>query len=105
MPKDPIQHADKIYHAGAFALLSFLFAYGFKKQFSFASFRKYAMVISIILSSALGGLIEILQHHFVKNRFGDWMDFVFDVTGAMVGIIILFLLCRYLNNRTENQAR
>ena len=100
MPEDPIRHADKIYHAGAFALLGFLFAYGFVKQFSFISVRKYAIAISIVLSVALGGLIEILQHHFVKNRFGDWLDFAFDVAGAVTGTIVLWVVHRYVNKRT-----
>ena len=103
MPKDPVQHADKIYHAGAFALLGFLLAFGFSKQFLFASVRKHAVVISVILSAVLGGLIEILQHHFVKNRFGDWMDFGFDVAGAIMGVTILWLIRRYLNDKAGNQ--
>jgi len=103
LPKDPIQNADKIYHAGAFGLLSFLFALGFAKQFSFTSIRKYAIPVSIILSAALGGLIEVLQHHFVKNRFGDWMDFGFDVAGSLIGAIIVWILTLYLNKKAENQ--
>lgn len=101
MPEDPIVNADKIYHAGAFALLGFLVAYGLKKQFTFNWLKAHAGKVSIIFSILLGGIIEVLQHYLIKNRCGDWIDWLFDAAGSILGVIILLLICRYIINKNN----
>lgn len=105
MPKDPIVNADKIYHAGAFALMGFLFAYGFTKQSKFPFVSRHAGKMAFGISAALGGLIELLQYYFVRNRQGDWLDFLFDSVGAWVGVTILLLICRYISNKNKGLNR
>lgn len=96
MPEDPIVNADKIYHSGAFAVMGFLFVYGFKKQTISSFLNRNAVLLSLLWCIAIGGIIEILQHSFVRNRHGDWLDFLFDAIGTILGVIVLLLMSRYV---------
>lgn len=52
--------------------------------------KKWWLVISII-SIMYGGLIEILQERYFYPRVGDWMDWLADCIGVLVGMCIWFV--------------
>ena len=53
----------------------------------------YLLVVGLLLPIALGGLLEILQSTLTTYRSGEWLDFVADALGALVGsgLGLLFL--------------
>jgi VanZ family protein len=92
----PITNFDKLVH--------FLMFMGISGAIFFDNtsyFRKRISLLRILLGSFLfpvifGGIIEILQAFLVQSRSGDWMDFLFDTTGAFLGILICLLINRML---------
>lgn len=70
---------DKLLHALMFGiqagLLCRLFFYFNKKQ---------AWVFGFAISTAFGGITELLQTYVFINRFGDPIDFVADAIGSFI---------------------
>jgi len=84
IPEVKIVGLDKVIHAAVYGTLAFLLAAGFMKQTSFPSLRCFACSWAFILCSAYGILLEVVQHNFVADRTGDWMDVAFNAAGAVV---------------------
>ena len=94
LPEDPVAHADKIFHAGAFALLALLLARGLGKQTAFVWPRRHAVACAIVFASAFGALIELLQETVAVNRSADLMDWAADTAGALAGVACYSLWVR-----------
>lgn len=43
---------------------------------------------AIVLPVALGGLLELAQAYLTTCRSGEWLDFVADVVGVLLGALI-----------------
>jgi VanZ family protein len=71
--------SDKVHHLVAYAVIAALGMLGYRGP--------RAAVAVVIGSIALGGLIEIGQRH-VPGRSPDLLDFVADVAGVAVGLIL-----------------
>ena len=69
-----IQGNDKFYHLFAYFLLAL--PTGLKKP------KKW--VFYILMFITFGGLIEILQPYV--NRFGEWLDFLGNILGVILGL-------------------
>lgn len=42
----------------------------------------------------LGGLVEVLQENFFKPRSGDWVDWLADMAGVLMALLIAYILFR-----------
>lgn len=42
-----------------------------------------------VLTVGYGGLMEVLQATCTRTRTGDWIDFVADIIGASVGLVLV----------------
>ena len=75
-----------------YAGFAFACVWGYRKQFvsNGLNYQRKAIVITIIISIAYGGLTEILQEYFVPKRTGDWFDFLADVIGTCFGATIFY---------------
>ncbi len=90
-PKTPflaIPHFDKLVHLGIFAVFTFLLGYGLSKQPA-RWCQKYVYTITLLLGVIYSMLTEVVQHIFLAERTGDFWDFIADVAGCLVGILIL----------------
>ena len=68
--------SDKTHHLIAYAALAFPTA-----------LRKPNQCHSVIIGFALySGLIELIQPHV--NRYGEWMDFLANISGLCIGIML-----------------
>ena len=56
----------------------------------------YAIAGMIIL----GGVIEILQPYF--DRSGEWLDFVADTVGVLLGAAIGMAMCRFWHDKVAH---
>ena len=55
---------------------------------------KYA-VIGVILTPVLfGGVLELCQQNFTRNRSGDWMDFLANTGGVITATFIAWFILR-----------
>ncbi|GHT57445.1 hypothetical protein FACS18945_1770 [Bacteroidia bacterium] len=53
------------------------------------SVTKPAMTaVTIALPILYGGLLELLQEYFFPPRTGDWLDFLADIAGVLLGVLI-----------------
>ena len=92
-PLDQLPEApgsDKTHHLIAYMILAYP-----------TSLRKPKRWQGIIVIFALySGLIEIIQPHV--NRYGEWMDFLANISGLLLGIILAFSTKKFAKRPTEN---
>ena len=74
---------DKFVHASIFFTSTFLWLLvGFKKNKLSLSF----MIFIIIACIGYGGLLEIMQAKAFSERSGDWLDFIANSFGCLMGL-------------------
>ena len=78
-----ITGVDKWLHGMMYLVLALVMMWDNKKVGLKTS---YSWVIVVLFSAFFGGFIEILQEQFFYPRTGDWMDWVADGIGALVGV-------------------
>lgn len=83
---------DKVVHLGFFYVLSVLLFYGKINNQHNYSFRSLTILKIILLSAALGGLIEFLQWKVFTYRSAEWWDFGCDMLGCLMGVFSYVLL-------------
>ena len=76
-----------------YAGFAFACLWGYRKQFvsNGLAYKKRAILLTIIISIAYGGLTEIIQETFVPGRTGDWFDFLADSIGTSIGALVFYL--------------
>ncbi|WP_350223366.1 VanZ family protein [Pedobacter faecalis] len=85
---------DKLAHLGFFYILTILLFYGkIKHQHSY-SFRSLTIFKIIVITSLVGGGIEILQWKVFTYRSAEWWDFGCDMLGVAMGVFSYVLLHR-----------
>jgi len=80
-----IPHMDKLAHAGAYALLGFLFF----RSFQTTRIRKSAVLLVIfsVLSSSVYGISDEIHQYFVSSRTADILDMAANTAGSFMGAI------------------
>lgn len=86
-----------------FFVLSILSCWGFFRQNRFKSLSRYAVWYALLVCILYGGLIEILQGTFFTYRSADWMDWVFDIAGALLGLWVFIFFKKYYLGRNETR--
>ena len=82
--------SDKTHHLIAYAALAYP-----------ASLRKPKQWQAIITIFALySGLIELIQPHV--NRYGEWMDFLANISGLIIGIALAYLIDKLMKYPKQN---
>ncbi len=65
---------------------------------SASSWEKWGgkLLLAFLYAIALGGIMELMQAFCTTYRSGEWLDFVADSIGAVIGLLIgyLFLLAK-----------
>ncbi len=51
-------------------------------------------ILALTVPMLYGGLIEILQERFFYPRTGDWFDWLADIAGTIVGVILANTIMR-----------
>ncbi|MBT3208214.1 MAG: VanZ family protein [Bacteroidetes bacterium] len=88
---------DKIEHAIAFFIFSFLFWYDFKKQNKYLFLKNYSLLFSIIFSFTIGILIEIVQEYIsIIDRTGNILDFYSNNIGIILFVFLFFVFRNFI---------
>jgi VanZ family protein len=84
---------DKVAHLCMYAVFAFLCLWGYRKQFisNGIHYKRKAVLLAVVISIAYGGLTELMQEYIVRTRTGDWVDFVADIIGTLLGATIFYL--------------
>lgn len=85
---------DKIVHFILFGGLSFLVLYAYREQFIAGNNRLLISIIAISIGIVYGLLTEVLQYYVFVGRNGNYLDFMADVIGAIIGILAFYLYYR-----------
>lgn len=79
----PIEHKDKWIHWLAFMILTIVLLWDSHKM----GLKTWNMwVVASVIPVIYGGFIEILQEKFLYPRTGDWIDWLADCIGVIMGI-------------------
>jgi VanZ family protein len=78
--------SDKTHHIIAYAALAIPTAFAYPKR----------LLVMAILYILLGGLIELIQPYV--NRYGEWLDFMSNLSGVVLGSFIGLLLDKLVRN-------
>lgn len=79
-PKEnPIKHLDKIQHALVFLTISVAGCLAFKNHTS--------LIVTGL--TIFGAVIEVLQATFTTTRTGDMKDWLADIAGILIGLMIV----------------
>ncbi|MBV7441066.1 VanZ family protein [Weeksellaceae bacterium TAE3-ERU29] len=70
---------DKVVHAGIFTVLVILYYLSYKPKF----------IYIILLVAVIGILIEIFQKVLPTGRSFEWLDWLFDLLGGILGLLII----------------
>ncbi len=79
---------DKIGHGLVFAIFVFFLMQGLIKAWRFSFFLKKIQIISLVIAIFYGGTNELVQHYLTNNRQGEWGDFIADIIGCLVGLLM-----------------
>ena len=75
---------DKFVHASIFFVLtSFWLTHFFKMN----NLSVFSMIFIILGCVAYGGLLEIMQATVFSQRSGDWLDFIANTFGCLIGFL------------------
>ncbi len=83
-----IPHLDKAIHLFLFFVFAFLLVRGFTLQNRIMLLKKHFLLFSLSIGISYGGLTEILQYAIFTGRTSDVLDFIFDIIGCCVGILL-----------------
>ncbi len=80
--------SDKIFHFGAYGLLTLLWFYTMRMRFNY---NKIVTLIFVVAGCiAFGTIIEVLQKELTNTRFFDWYDITANIGGVLMVTSILF---------------
>ncbi len=96
-PLESVPFFDKWVHFvmyGAMSVTMWLDANRFKLPFSLRMRRlgMWFYVAMIVIPSAFGGLMELVQAYLTTVRSGDFIDFLADAVGAVIGTVVCKLI-------------
>ena len=82
--------SDKTHHLIAYAALAY--------PASLCKPKRWQAIITIF--ALYSGLIELIQPHV--NRYGEWMDFLANISGLIIGIALAFLINKLIKHPKQN---
>jgi hypothetical protein len=85
---------DKLVHTGFFFVFTVLLFYGKIRQQRSYHYRIITVIKILIVTTMLGGGIELLQLKVFTYRSADWWDLFSDLTGVGMGIFSYIVLHR-----------
>jgi len=81
---------DKLGHAFIFSVLVYFIMLGLIKYWRFSFLLNKIRLIALVISILYAGSIELIQHYFTDDRIGDYWDFLADVIGCFLGLIMFY---------------
>jgi VanZ family protein len=91
IPSDPAiksNSPDKLYHFGAYGLLSFILYFALYFQNKMLSFKKYPALFTLLFAF-LFGLLNELSQLFIPSRTFNKFDLLANFLGSCLTVIII----------------
>jgi len=97
---------DKFKHLGAYFGLTVLLSFTLHYQNKYLFLKKYFLTSALIITSFYG-ILDELHQKFIPGRSGEFLDWVADAVGALLGTLFVYFLMKSTNhypgfaNKTE----
>lgn len=86
------EYADKIAHLIMYCGLSSVFWFEwFRRHVPGRKTVFRGLVFCFVLPLVLSGVIELCQEYLVSYRGGEWLDFLANATGCLLGVMVTFV--------------
>ena len=85
LPSVSIWEADKLVHFIVYVLLAVLMYYGWHKQPQILWLKKNTVLKILVITSAYGFAVEVMQEIFTADRHFDLFDALANAIGAIAG--------------------
>jgi glycopeptide antibiotics resistance protein len=84
----------KIAHLVLFTVFSILLLQSILKQYGYAFFRFYGIIIALLIGISFGAITEYLQFVLKINRSGNIYDFITNTLGCLLGLLAFLIIRR-----------
>jgi VanZ family protein len=91
---EQIKTSDKLLHFGAFFVLAFLLAWAIPTQ---PARPMINVLLALAIAIGYAGVDELTQ--IPVGRHADWLDFIADSCGSIVGLVCYFAVRAYIISR------
>lgn len=88
---------DKIFHMGAYVVLTFFWGRYLMLLKPDISMKKALIIVGTLLI-LYGIIIEILQTELTKNRVGEFEDVIANILGILIGAIVFRYIIKWKLN-------
>lgn len=95
----PIWNIDKYLHMLVYFVQCLSIAVGYRLFYGENLPVSRMLSVSLFLSIAMGGLLEIFQEHVFMNRSGDYLDFLANSLGAIAAAFLSYVFLRSSENQ------
>lgn len=92
--------SDKIQHTLAFMILGILLTLTLKTQQKYNTLKLYAYSFAIIIGM-IYALFDELHQLFIPGRYCEFVDWIADVIGVVLGVGIVYMLIKYVKTFSE----
>jgi len=83
---------DKLIHAILFSILSFQLMNACIRQYNHTFIRKNSVIIALAGAIIYGGFVELYQDMYLIDRYGNWLDILANIVGAVAGVAIFRII-------------
>jgi VanZ family protein len=92
-----IPHFDKMVHFGLYFILSFLLIFNLKKSRIAGNSLNFIFLLSVVISSLYGGIMELVQSSGLFSRTSSIADFFANTAGAVSAAFMFKPLAKIIN--------
>lgn len=79
-------HIDKVAHLLLYMLLGAVIYVEHKKTQTNGTNKQVSLYVLLFFAIFYGGVIELVQMYLTTKRSGEWLDWVADIVGVIVGM-------------------
>ncbi|MFV0471585.1 MAG: VanZ family protein [Paludibacteraceae bacterium] len=88
------KYSDKLVHIAMYAALGFTLMYDYANDINFKHKHAHFHLVILLFPFLFGGIIEIVQQVFFPPRTAEWMDWVADIAGILLGGVCAHFLLK-----------
>jgi VanZ family protein len=94
---DRIKNIDKLFHLGAYGLLSFIMYFALYFQKKIILLKKYPGMFTFLFTSVIGTINELFQI-LVPSRTLNILDILSNIAGILLTILVIKVSMKILKN-------
>ena len=101
----PTLGIDKIVHVAMYLAMAFLCLWGYRKPYRDreTAFRRKACWLTLAICIPYGALTEVMQEWCIPGRVGSVYDWLADLIGSVIGVLLFVFLYRN-GNKLKNES-